>query len=108
MVESEGLKEVRDEEYKSRCICECKPLVGKHTAISVERPLSVAIGYYPIEGEGANLDWYLVPGTRNAPLSISGPCGPIFQPGHSVPSARSVRTSLFLMLTRASAPEPRP
>jgi hypothetical protein len=55
MVESEDLDKERMREYNSRYISECKPLVRKHNAISVERPTSVAIGYYPIEVEGANL-----------------------------------------------------
>jgi hypothetical protein len=55
MVESEDLDEEGMKECNSRCICEPKPLVRKHTAIGVERPTSVAIGYYPIEVEGANL-----------------------------------------------------
>jgi len=46
MVESKDLDEERMNEYKSRYICESKPLVGKHTAIRFERSV-VAIGYYP-------------------------------------------------------------
>jgi hypothetical protein len=55
MVESEDLDEEGMKEYKLRCICESQPVVRKHPTISVERPTSVAIGYYPIEVEDANL-----------------------------------------------------
>jgi hypothetical protein len=65
----EDWDEARNEECKTRCICESKPLVRKHTTITV------AIGYHP--SEGANLDWCLPQVHGNAPLTIPGTCGPI-------------------------------
>jgi hypothetical protein len=91
MVESEDLDEEGMKEYKLRCICESQPVVRKHPTISVERPTSVAIGYYPIEVEGANLHWYLAPQEHGTPHSTYPvPVDLSFQPGHSV------KTSLFL------------
>jgi len=55
--------------------------------VRFERTTSVAVGHYPSEGEGANLIWCLAQGTRSAPSTLPGPCGPILLPGHSVLSA---------------------